>query len=749
MLPETITREESLDPPYTDTWDHLRDELALLDLMIRLKVLQQWKAQPSTPLDQFKGLIIAESEVAALLAGLSARSNERTAPPTDDSEESELKEAIRNLGSSIEARRRASVEAGVVLALDRIGELFQLTSFEQRCLVICLAVELDRCYEKLYAYLQDDVTRKKPTIDLALNLLAANDSEKLAARHSFSSVSPLTRYQLIHLSDHYPDGKAPLLLRSLKLDDRIADYLLGVYQTDSRLEGIARSIAPNPREAERIIDPEPQSRLERVVDRCFNQSLETRRSLVVYLHGPAGTGKRALVEQVASSHGLPVLIVDAQRMLESATPFDELARLSGREAILTPAVLCFENLDLLPSDERGAAKLERLIAISAEVAWLVFLLGKKPWRPGALPDTCSFFDLSIGLPDDGQRRHLWEIFARSGFDVEEGTDFGTLASRFRLSSGQIREALATAEISAQSSSSHGSITTHDLTAACRSLSSQRLATLAKKIEPHYRWDDIVLPDDVIAQLREVCSRVVHRHRVLGEWGFARKLSLGKGVNALFAGPSGTGKTMASEIIANELELDLYKIDLSGVISKYIGETEKNLDRVFSAAEDANAILFFDEADALFGKRSEVRDSHDRYANIEISYLLQKMEEYEGLAILATNLRGNLDESFTRRLAFTIHFPFPDELSRLRIWRGIWPADLELDERADLDFLARRFKLSGGNIKNIALAAAFLAAEEGSPRVAMRHLIHATQREFQKLGKPLTDTELGPHTPEAI
>jgi SpoVK/Ycf46/Vps4 family AAA+-type ATPase len=228
---------------------------------------------------------------------------------------------------------------------------------------------------------------------------------------------------------------------------------------------------------------------------------------------------------------------------------------------------------------------------------------------------------------------------------------------------------------------------------------------------------------------------------MGEWGFDRKLSFGKGVNALFAGPSGTGKSMAAEIVAGELGLDLYRIDLSGVVSKYIGETEQNLDRVFRAAEGSNAILFFDEADALFGKRSEVRDSHDRYANIEISYLLQKMEEYEGVAILATNLRQNLDESFVRRLAFTIHFPFPDEADRRRIWSGIWPAEAPLARDVDPDFLSRQFKLTGGNIKNIALAAAFLAAQNGG-MVTMSHLLQATRREFQKLGKTSMPAELG-------
>jgi SpoVK/Ycf46/Vps4 family AAA+-type ATPase len=314
-------------------------------------------------------------------------------------------------------------------------------------------------------------------------------------------------------------------------------------------------------------------------------------------------------------------------------------------------------------------------------------------------------------------------------------DLDALAGRFRLTPAQIAEA-ATAAIHDFPPSSP----LQALFTAARAQSGRDLAHLARKITPHYTWADIVLPDDTLAQLREMCQRVTQRQRVLGEWGFDQKLSLGKGVSALFAGPSGTGKTMAAEIIGNELGLDLYKIDLSGVVSKYIGETEKNLDRIFRAAEHANAILFFDEADALFGKRSEVRDSHDRYANIEISYLLQKMEEYDGLAILATNLRQNLDDSFIRRLAFTVHFPFPDETSRARIWRGIWPQQTPLAEQLELDSLARQFKLSGGNIKNVALAAAFLAAAEGG-QVTMAHLSQAVRREYQKLGKALSTAEL--------
>jgi SpoVK/Ycf46/Vps4 family AAA+-type ATPase len=263
--------------------------------------------------------------------------------------------------------------------------------------------------------------------------------------------------------------------------------------------------------------------------------------------------------------------------------------------------------------------------------------------------------------------------------------------------------------------------------------------MAHKIQPKYGWDDIILPRDQMEQLREVCGYVKHYHTVYGRWGFERKLSLGKGLNVLFAGPSGTGKTMAAEIIARDLGLELYKIDLSSVVSKYIGETEKNLDRIFQEGQTSNAILFFDEADALFGKRSEVRDSHDRYANIEIAYLLQKMDEYDGVVILATNLRKNMDEAFSRRMHFVVEFPVPEEAERYRIWKNIFPPEAPLTEDADIGFMARQFKITGGNIKNIALGAAFLAAENGG-HINTETLIAATKREYQKIGKLCTEGE---------
>jgi SpoVK/Ycf46/Vps4 family AAA+-type ATPase len=346
-------------------------------------------------------------------------------------------------------------------------------------------------------------------------------------------------------------------------------------------------------------------------------------------------------------------------------------------------------------------------------------------------------DIELPFPDGSHRKAVWENRLLHAGQLATDVDTRALAGKFRLTPGQISQCLTEATMRARwRSPAERRVTMDDLNRACRSQSAASLASLARKIEPAYRWKDIILPDEVLVELKEVIDRVNYRELVLCEWGFARKLSLGRGVNALFAGSSGTGKTMAAEIIARELGLDLYKIDLSGIVSKYIGETEKNLNAIFAAAENSNAILLFDEADAIFGKRSEVRDSHDRYANLEISYLLQKMEEYDGVAILATNLRQNLDESFMRRLAFTIHFPFPEESERRRIWTTVWPHETPLASDIDFDFLARQFTLSGGNIKNVSLASAFLAASNGG-EVTMKHLLHATQREFQKMGKVIS------------
>ena len=278
-----------------------------------------------------------------------------------------------------------------------------------------------------------------------------------------------------------------------------------------------------------------------------------------------------------------------------------------------------------------------------------------------------------------------------------------------------------------------------LFAAARAHSNPRLASLARKITPRHTWEDLILPQDQLSLLRELRNTVRRRPIVLNDWGLGQRLTASAGITVLFSGPPGTGKTMAAEVLAGELGLDLYKINLSSVVSKYIGETEKNLEKIFNEAESSNAIIFFDEADAIFGKRSEVKDAHDRYANIEVSYLLQRMEDYDGVTILATNLRANLDDAFMRRLQFALDFPFPEIPDRLRIWEALFPESLPRDPNLDFKRMAENFRLAGGNIRNIIVSAAYLAATDGNV-VKMEHLLHGARRELQKMGR-LVDEEM--------
>jgi SpoVK/Ycf46/Vps4 family AAA+-type ATPase len=319
----------------------------------------------------------------------------------------------------------------------------------------------------------------------------------------------------------------------------------------------------------------------------------------------------------------------------------------------------------------------------------------------------------------------------------EAADRDQLTELFALSFPQIRAVVA--EVRRAMEATGRRLTPAALMASARKHSHRELAAKAELIEPSRIWSDLVLHDDAAAQLQELCNRVRRRHRVLERWGFGRS-PRGVGVTALFVGISGTGKTLAAEVVASELGLNLYRIDLSGVVSKYVGETEKNLESIFRGAEQSNAVLLFDEADALFGKRSAVRDAHDRYANVEIAYLLQRLESYPGVAILTTNLSDNLDPSFARRLAYTVHFPFPGPLERQRIWETVWPPDAPLAPDVQWKWLAERFKLTGGNIRNVALAAACLVEDDGGA-IGMTHILHALRREYQKMGKALTDGEI--------
>ena len=665
--------------------------------------------------DPYRGLYVGDAEVDRLLA------SEPGAP--------------RLWVGEVDVAGEAPLPAGDPAR--RLQRMFRLSDFELDAVVLALAVEIDLKYQRLFAWLQDDASRRRPTVGLVLDLLCRSAADRLERLRAFADDAPLVAGGLVQLvAEEGPAG--PRIGRAIRLDETVVRHLLGHQAVDARLAGFCSWQVPM-LATERL--PLPAAVVGRL-DRALRDSRRVEARLALLLDGPAGSGQREIAEAAALAVGGPLVVVDLSRA-PRGEPAEAALRLLGLEASLRGAVVFVHGGDDAASDGAATVSLRALELLLASPAHVVFAGGIREATARALaPEVLA---IELGEPDFQARRAWWiDRLGAVGASVGSvrSVDVDALAGRFRLNLDAIAEAAGAAG-AAPSTADRTAI----LMARARAVSSRHLDVLAHAIEPVRTFDDLVLPGETLAQLRELCDRVVRRTRVLGGWGFSRKLSAGTGTNALFTGPPGTGKTLAAEVIAHALGLKLYRIDLATLVSKYIGDTEKNLSRVFESAERSNAVLLFDEADALFGKRSAVHDAHDRYANIEISYLLQRMEQYEGVAILATNLAQNMDEAFVRRLAFVISFPFPGEELRRPLWARVWPRETPLGADVDPVWLAHRFKLSGGSIKNVALAAAHLVGDDEAA-VTLDHVLRAVRREFQKMGKALSDAELG-RAPRAL
>ncbi|MBU3967791.1 MAG: ATP-binding protein [Euryarchaeota archaeon] len=708
---------------YENNLEHLLDELQRIHLMLSLNFKKRMAEQGECNND-FQGLCISENEVNTILQ------TPLYEIKTDILSNSEL-ETIENLAGEIHGREIESLNNGKKLRLCVLSELFHLSPFERDALLISLAPELDIRYEKIYSYLQNDVTKKRPTVDLVIKLLSSSIEERFMAREYFSSIESLIKDRLVYLMGVGAEEQIPLLSKSIKVDERIIDFLLGINRIDPRIQNFSSILEPKRSFNDLILGENQITSLKEVVRRHSGLN----KPLIFFFHGPYGTGKKMTAEAVCMELKKPLLIVDSKVLLKDDSI--ETLKLIIREALLQNSCVYIEGIDALWKEKgTGITPANMIRELDSFPDW-VFLSGELSWEPAGVLKTHGFINIAFPIPAFSLRKKLWKSYLNG-----EDADIDALANKFKFSGGQIKDAIFTAH-NVASAKSVSNLSMDELYHGCKAQSNRNLSVFARKIEPHYTWDDIVLPEDIEKQLKEISSYIKYRGVVFTDWGFDKKFSIGKGLTALFSGPSGTGKTMSAEIIARDSGLDLYKIDLSNVVSKYIGETEKNLSNIFKEAETSNAILFFDEADALFGKRSEVKDAHDRYANIEIGYLLQKMEEYEGVVILATNLSKNIDDAFLRRMQFVIEFPFPDEDQRKIIWTRIFPKSAPQAGDIDYEFFAERLKLAGGNIKNIALSSAFYAAEE-SCDIGMHHIMRAAMREHMKMGKPFLKEELEPY-----
>ena len=595
-------------------------------------------------------------------------------------------------------------------AVETVSRLFGLSPFEKSLLLLCAAVDLDSDVARLCSQAQGSQGAQYPTFGLALAALPQPHWSALAPS------SPLRRFILI---DVLTSQSVPLTVSPLRVEERVLHYLTGVSYFEPQLNGLVRPVG----EYSATVGSH-----EKIVRRIVLLWKGARDGVpVVQLWGQDETSKISIAKMICAQVGLQLCSVPSELVPSKADELERFARLWTREAALLGSGLYISAEDAEPGTQKS---LRRLIDGIPGPA----LLGtREPW--GELE--YGSVSVEVKKPEKREQRALWRELlgpAASASGISDQS-LSRLVGQFDLNEHSTRQVAEEGLLVAK----NGGDLYEALSEASRSATRPRLGELAQQISPRANLDDLILPEREKRLLRELALHVAERHTVYTEWGFEAKASRGLGITALFAGNSGTGKTMAAEALAEELKLDLFRIDLATTVSKYIGETEKNLRKVFDAAEDGGAILFFDEADALFGKRSEVKDSHDRYANIEIGYLLQRMESYRGLAILATNMKRALDQAFVRRLRFIIDFPFPDEKSRAEIWRRIFPSGTPT-RGLDISRLAR-LSITGGNIKNIALYASFLAAGEGVP-VGMGHLKRAAQVEYDKMEKPLTQAEFG-------
>jgi len=709
--PRTLTEAEL-------SRQHLRAELARLDVLIRREV-RRWQLAGQNLNDDFRGLYVSDAEADALLERPFGTGWGRLVT-LDEAEAKGFAEAYARAEKQALSFVEAAHKRGLTSRLTHLAQDFDLDRFSLDVLLICLAPTLDLRYERLYGYLQDNVNHKRPGVNLVLDLLCEPGPERLAYWRCFSDDAPLFKHRLL---ERQPDPNKPTLLaETLAVDDAVVAWLLGAYQPQADLGAHADLSQPRPNDADALLATPYSSLLA---------SFPAERPLLIF-YGLDHASQAAAARQFAAHQQRALLSVDLRAITQDGVAPLRALRSALRDARLTGAI------PFLSGWEAGLGESAPLPVLLAELFAfpdVAIVASRTAWQAEGMGRERRLFWLEFPLPDYPQRRTVWRHFLG---DSLTHFDLATLAGQFILTTGQIRDAVASARDAGAQAGRE--VEGADLFAAARQHSNPRLAALARKLSPRYGWADVILPDEQVAILHEIIATVRGRPQVLEGWGVGQKLASSAGVTVLFAGPPGTGKTMSAEVIAGELGLDIYKIDLSTVISKYIGETEKNLEKIFNEAEASNAILFFDEADAIFGKRSEVRDSHDRYANIEISYLLQRMEAYDGVTILATNLRANMDEAFKRRLQLVVDFPFPKEADRLRIWQALFPTSVPRAPDIDLTLMARRFKLAGGSIRNVIISAAYRAAADGGV-VTMDHLLHGTRRELQKMGRLAVEEEI--------
>lgn len=677
---------------YPDSISQLRDYGRLISVYLGeyMDRVVREKAVTDTPFEKYKGLVIsleeAENAFSPALFALSEKG----------------RSAAADIWRSISESSAESEREGIILPLDRICTAFGFGMLERFTIALAALPLVIPDYEKTFGYICDNVRLNAPTIGLALDIFAGGDASQLGA---------LSARLLKYLFQPF-DGnplRTPLVYR------RYFTHLLtcGEFLSSPFMR------TEYPESTGTVCYPEQLSQMTRAVSSGGKR--------VICVCGESGSGRRYLVSQLAEQQKRGLLTIDIKALAAAD-------RRSAEADIVCDLLLrqCFVCVTGVGADT-DRALLSWLFEVLFRAAGNVFVCSDSV---GSLPELKQpVLPLKLEELPRSVRRSLWLDTGICSGELAQ-----TAANKYRFdperiitSADRAREKMAASGVT--------ELTPEILDEVCAETAENAFGGKATLIRSKFTMDDLILPTEEKKLIREACAQIKFRHIVYDKWNFESRLAYGKGLTMLFAGPPGTGKTMAATIVGSELGLPVYRVDISQVMSKYIGETEKSLGEIFDAAEHCSAILFFDETDALFGKRSEIKDSHDKYANVETSFLLQRLESFEGVVLMATNLLQNIDEAFIRRISCVISFPLPDAQQRLSLWRSMFPEEMPRDPGIDLEFLAGQFELSGAAIKNAVMAAAFLAAEEEVP-VNMAHILRAVKKQFSKQGKLLLKNDFG-------
>ncbi len=701
---------------YTDGLDHLADELVFVRALLSRYLTVHGGLRSDSKDSPLGGLAVASDEIEAFLAGAAGQ------PDPDD------EAFIGALRAQIDARVAASRARGVRLPLPELVEAFGLSPLEANVMLVLLAPEIEPAFERAYAFAWNDFTRKTADVGFVLGMVQGTFRERCESALIFGPTEPLRWNGLVQVEETASPTERGFLARPIRLATRVVAFLLGDPTPDEVIQPYVRVIQPKATRDDIVLQTEDFDR----VWRALELATEGANSRLVVRGGP-GCGKKLFLEVLLGGRGMPIVVLDLEALTVNPAIVEKGLRAARREALLLGGCLYVDCTRFFQIEDIARPLQLTVERVLRDFPGITVFGGnfRLPFYDGARGGVADVF---IPLPEAEAREVLWKKAVPRKVKLAPGTDLGVLARQYPLSGGAIEGAVRGAVgLARQRSPQRPIVRRQDLIDAARNQLTGKLSVLATRVTTSLSWDDVVLPEESGERVQELIAFARHRKKVFEEWGFGAILPYGRGLSALFHGPPGTGKTMMAGIIAGELGMDLFRVDLSQIVSKYVGETEKNLGRIFDEASQSHSVLLFDEADSLFAKRTEVKSATDRYANLEVNYLLQRMESFEGVTVLTTNFEGGIDDAFKRRLRFRIEFPFPDRKDREVLWRKMIPPSAQVEEGIRFDDLAWDFELSGGHIKNCVLRAAFVAAERGDV-IRYEDLRAAGAHECKEIGK---------------